>query len=82
MSRRVVTMRLDRHYKVRAARVLVNGRVAKVRRTKKGLIVKVDLRGRKEGVYTVRTAVVTKTGKLRLKTRKFATCTASVKKRS
>ena len=74
-------LRLDRYYRIRSARVLVNGKVAKVRRTKKGVVVKVDLRGRKQGVYTVRTAVVTKTGKLRLSTRRFATCSASAKKR-
>lgn len=81
-SRRVVTLRLDRYYKVRAARVLVNGKRTTVRRTKKGVFVKVDLRGKKQGVYKVRTAVLTKGGKLRFGTRRFATCSARVKKRA
>ena len=80
-SRRVVRLRLDRYYKIRAARVLVNGKIAKVTRTRRGTIVKVDLRGKKQGVYTVRTAVLTKGGKLKLGTRRFATCSARVKRR-
>lgn len=60
---------------------MAGGRVAKVRRTRRGVFLRVDLRGRKQGVYTVRTAIVTRSGKLRVSTRRFATCNARAKKR-
>ncbi|HEV2999170.1 MAG TPA: hypothetical protein VGW75_00420 [Solirubrobacteraceae bacterium] len=81
VSRRVIRIRLDRHYRVRSARVVAGGRIAKVRRTRRGLFATVDLRGRRQGVYTVRAVLLTKSGKLRVMTRRFATCAARAKKR-
>src|SRR6185503_10657404 len=79
-SKRVVRIRLDRGYKIRTARVLLNGKLVKVRRTKKGTYATIDLRNRAKGAYTVRTVVVTKGKRIKIGTRVYRTCTA--KKRS
>lgn len=73
-SRRVVTLRLERDYRVSTASVKLNGKTLAVRRTGRGLVAVVDLRGRGRGTYTVRTTVVTKGGRIRLGTRRFRTC--------
>jgi hypothetical protein len=80
VSKRVVRIRLDRRYKIRTARVLLNGKLVKVRRTKKGVYATIDLRNRAKGAYTVRSVVVTKGKRIKIGTRVYRTCTA--KKRS
>jgi hypothetical protein len=70
----VVTIRLDRRYKVRVGLVKVNGKKVRVKRTRRGLVAVIDLRNRRAGTYTVRTTVVTKGGRVRMGTRKFRTC--------
>jgi hypothetical protein len=78
-SKRSVTIRLDRGYKVRAARVLLNGHLVKVTRHNKKVTSTINLRNRAKGTYTVRTLVVTKGNKIRIGTRKFTTCAAPKK---
>ena len=78
-SKRSVTIRLDRGYKVRAARVLLNGHLVKVTRHNKRVTSTINLRNRAQGSYTVRTLVVTKGNKIRIGTRKFTTCAAPKK---
>jgi hypothetical protein len=73
-SRRSVTIRLDRGYKVRAARVLLNGHLVRVVRHNKKVTSTINLHSRARGTYTVRTMVVTKGNKIRIGTRKFTTC--------
>jgi len=74
-SRRSVTIRLDRRYRVRAATVMVNGKVIRVRYGRH-VTATISLRGRAAGTYTVRTAVLTKGGRVRTSTRRFKTCAA------
>jgi hypothetical protein len=73
-SRRAVTIRLDRGYRVRTARVLLNGRLVRVVRHNKRVTASINLRGRAKGTYTVRTVVVTKGNKIRIGSRKYMTC--------
>jgi hypothetical protein len=75
-SRRAVSIRLDRGYEVRAARVLLNGHLVRVVRHDKKVSSTIDLRSRARGTYTVRTVVVTKGNKIRIGTRRFTTCAA------
>src|SRR5205807_1063401 len=63
-GRRSVTIRLDRRYRVRAATVMVNGKVIRVRYGRH-VTATISLRGRAAGTYTVRTAVLTKGGRVR-----------------
>jgi hypothetical protein len=80
VSRRSITLRLDRGYKVRAARVLLNGRRLHVVRRKNKVTVTINLRHFARGTYTVRTIVVTKSNKIRTSTRKYTTCALPKKK--
>lgn len=77
-STRVVRLRLDRFVKVRTAHVTLDDKRLAVSRTKKGTFVRIDLRGRPEGVYTVRTVLLTRGGSLRTSTRQYATCGARI----
>jgi hypothetical protein len=78
-SRRAVTIRLDRGYQVRAARVLLNGRLIRVVRHGKKVTSTINLRSRARGTYTVRTVVVTTGNKIRIGTRKYTTCAVTKK---
>jgi hypothetical protein len=78
-SRRSVTIRLDRGYKVRAARVLLNGHLVRVVRHHKKVTSTINLRSRARGTYTVRTVVVTKGNKIRIGTRRYTTCAVAKK---
>jgi hypothetical protein len=75
-SKRAVTIRLDGGYRVRAARVLLDGKLVGVKRHGKRLTATIDLRNRAKGTYTVHTVVVTEGNKIRVTRRTFQTCTA------
>jgi hypothetical protein len=79
-SRRALSIRLDRGYRVRAASVMFNGKLVRVRYGTHGRNVNatINLRGQKAGTYTVRTVVVTKGGRIRMGTRRFRTCSAKI----
>jgi hypothetical protein len=73
-SRRAFRLRLDRNGRVRTARVVLNGRAIPVTRGKRRTTVLIDLRGRRAGMYVVRTSVVTRKGKLVTGTHRYRTC--------
>jgi hypothetical protein len=76
VSRRYLRLRLSKTYGAAKARVLLNGRKVRVKKTKRyGLTALIDLRKQVKGTYVVRIAVVTKRGRLVTATRRFRTCT-------
>jgi hypothetical protein len=60
--------------RVRAARVLLNGKAISVTRGKRRTNVLIDVRGRKNTAFTVRHLVVLRNGRLKTGTRRFRTC--------
>jgi len=77
VSRRVFTIRLRRRGggRLRAARVRVDGRPARVRRARNGrLVARVDLRGRPRGRFTVTATLVTRSGRRVTERRRYRTC--------
>jgi hypothetical protein len=75
LSRRYLRLRLSKVYNAKKAKVKLNGKRVKVRKTRKGLVARIDLRKRVKGTYVVRIAVLTRGNRLITATRRFRTCT-------
>ncbi|HEX6389964.1 MAG TPA: CocE/NonD family hydrolase [Solirubrobacteraceae bacterium] len=77
VSRRVFDLRLRaprRGVRIRRATVTVGKRALRVRRTRSGLVTRVDLRGRPAGRVRVRIRIVGSNGRVYRSTRAFHTC--------
>ena len=76
VSRRnfVIRLREPKGIKIRKARVLVNGKAAKVRKVKGRFIARVDLRGLPKGRFTVAIRVTTRDKRKLRGSRRYKTC--------
>jgi hypothetical protein len=76
-SNRLFTIRLrePRHGRLRSARVTVDGKAVRVRRSSSRLTARIDLRRMRPKVVVVRVVARTRTGKVVRETRRYRTCT-------
>lgn len=73
-SRRYFRITLGKRKNVRRARVLLNGKRVSVKRGKRKVFARIDLRHRVKGTYVVRTVVVTKKLRIKTGTRRYRVC--------
>lgn len=73
-SKRYFRVTLGKRKNVKRARVLLNGKRVSVKRGKRKVFARIDLRHRVKGTYVVRTVVVTKKLRIKTGTRRYRVC--------